>query len=390
MPRLLWLLAFVNLVIGSGAFVVGGILGPISQALEVSIPAAGQAMTAYALSTAVLAPLAMLATGRWPRRNALILMLALMTAGNAICALAGSLGTLLLGRVVMGVGAAFTPIAAGIAVALVEPARRGRALSLVFIGMSFAYVIGVPAGSWLAYRIGWHAPLWASTVLSAIALALVMAFVPRDVKAPGAAFAGLGRLLGRADVLSVLAITLLYFIAIFAVFSFSGPVLLALVPMSAEALSLTLAAFGCAGVAGTLVGGWANDRFGARRSLWILMCSLGLMMALLPLTRGSHALLLLVLVIWGTAGFGMMAPQQSRLAALDATQAPMLLSLNTSMLYLGTAFGASVGGAAAAHLGLAQLAWSGLPFVALALVILAFGPKLGSHGTMVPRSETAR
>ena len=57
MPRLLILFALVNLVIGSGAFVIGGILTPLAADLSVSVPAAGQAMTAYALSTAVLAPL---------------------------------------------------------------------------------------------------------------------------------------------------------------------------------------------------------------------------------------------------------------------------------------------------------------------------------------------
>mgnify|MGYP003492655478 CR=1 FL=1 len=29
MPRLLWLLCLVNLIIGTGAFVIGGILAPI-------------------------------------------------------------------------------------------------------------------------------------------------------------------------------------------------------------------------------------------------------------------------------------------------------------------------------------------------------------------------
>ena len=56
MPPLLYFFALCNLVIGSGAFVLGGILEPLSQSLGVSVAAAGQAMTAYALATAVLAP----------------------------------------------------------------------------------------------------------------------------------------------------------------------------------------------------------------------------------------------------------------------------------------------------------------------------------------------
>ena len=380
MPRLLWLFSFVNLVIGSGAFVISGILGPISSALGISVPAAGQAISAYALSTAVLAPLALVATGRWSRRNAMVLALVLFTLGCAVSAASTDLATLLAGRVLMGVGAMFTPIAAGIALALVAPARYGQALSLVFLGISLAYVVGVPLGAWLGLTYGWHVPLWAATALSALTTLLLAALVPRDIRAPGASFAGLCTLLARRDVLSVLVMTLLYFTAIFSVFSYSGPVLQALVPMSAERLSVTLALFGLSGVAGTLLGGEANDRYGARRTLLVQLAVLGLTMALLPLTRGSYGAMLCVLLAWGTAGFGMMAPQQSRLAALAPAQAPLLLSLNTSMLYFGTALGAAAGGTASVALGLHRLGWVGVPFVAAALAILVAGRTLAKQG----------
>jgi DHA1 family inner membrane transport protein len=374
MPRPLWLFTLVNLVIGTGAFVIGGILAPLARDLGVSVPVAGQAMTAYALSTALLAPLGLLATGHWPRKRALLLALALFGAGNVLCALADTLAALLIGRVLMGLGAVFTPIAAGIAVAMVEPARRGQALAFVFLGISLAYVIGVPMGAWLGLQYGWHAPIWVMVALCALAWVAVALRVPATIEAPGASFVGLGALLARRDVLAVLLLTLLQFTAIFAVFSYIGPVLQALVPMSGERLSLTLALFGLSGVAGTLIGGAANDRFGSRRTLTVQLAALGATMALLPLTRGSWPLLLIALLCWGTAGFGMMAPQQSRLAALAPAQAPMLLSLNASMLYLGTAGGAIIGGAFAFRLGLAQLGWAGLPFIAAGLVLLWLGP----------------
>ena len=239
----------------------------------------------------------------------------------------------------------------------------------------------------LAYE--WHTPIWLFTVLSALALAGVAWRVPPDIRAPGASFEGLGALLVRRDVLSVLLLTLSYFIAIFAVFSYIGPVLQALVPMGRGQQSLTLALFGASGVVGTLVGGIVNDRFGPRRSLWVQLSVLGLTMLLLPLTQGSWPLLVTTLLVWGTAGFGMMVPQQSRLAALAPAQAPMLLSLNTSMLYLGTAGGAIVGGALADRLGFAHLAWAGAPFVACGLAILAFGHTSGVAANVGSKENTA-
>ena len=374
MPRLLWLFSLVNLVIGTGAFVLGGIVAPLASDLGVSVPSAGQAMTAYALSTALLAPLVLLATGRWSRKRALLLALGLFAAGNVLCALAQSLTALLIGRVLMGLGATFTPIAAGIAVSMVEPARRGQALAFVFLGISLAYVVGVPLGAWLGLQYGWHVPIWLVVGLCGPAIVAVLMWVPAQIDAPGARLAGLGGLLARRDVMGVLLITLLYFVAIFAVFAYIGPVLQALAPMSGVRLSITLALFGLSGVVGTLIGGAANDRFGSRRTLAVQLSALGITMAVLPLTAGSWPVLIAVLLVWGTAGFGMMAPQQSCLAALAPAQAPVLLSLNTSMLYLGTAGGAIVGAGLASSLGFQRLSWAGLPFVAAGLVLLWLVP----------------
>ncbi len=374
LPPLLWWFATANLVLGSGAFVLGGILDAIATDLQVPVAAVGQNMTAYAFSTALLAPVLMVWTGRWQRRSAVLLALLLFTLGTLVCALAPNLTVLLAGRVLMGAGALFTPLAAGLAVALSTPVQRGKALSLTFLGMSMSYVVGVPLGAWLGLQFGWRWPLLLIGAAMAVLAVVLYRRMPADLQAPGASFGGLGGLLRRGDVARTLLVTLLYFVAIFSVFSYIGPVLRALVPMDTSLLTWTLAIFGVAGVAGTLAGGWASDRFGALPSLRVQMGGLLTMMALVPLTTGHYAAVLLVFVLWGVFGFGMMTPQQSRLAEASPAHAPMLLSLNTSMLYFGTALGAAVGGAGSPWLGFARLPWLGAVFAALGLLILLTSP----------------
>jgi MFS transporter, DHA1 family, inner membrane transport protein len=370
MPRILYLLTLCNLTIGTGAFVINGILGAVSASLNVSVAAAGQAMTVYALTTAVLGPVALLFTGRWPRRAALVLAMALFGLGNVLCALAPTLPALLVGRALMGLGSCFMPMAAGIVVALVEPRQRGRALALVFLGMSLSYVIGMPLGAWLGLEYGWRIPVLGVAGAAALCCAALFRFVPRDVTPPGAALAGALTQLRRPAVLWTLALTLFFFVAIFNVFAYIGPVLQALNRMSSAQLSLALMGFGLAGVAGTLLGGWANDRFGAQTTLTLQMSLLASMMVLVPLTRDQPLFTAVVFLVWGVSGFGMMAPQQSRLAMLAPHAAPLLMSLNSSMVYVGMAFGAVVGGAASATLGLANLAWAGIPFALAGLFTL--------------------
>lgn len=372
MPPILYLFALTNLVIGTGAFVLSGILLPLSASLQISVAAAGQAMTAYALASAFLAPLLVVATGGWGRKRAILFSLALFAAGGAVCALATALPLLLAGRVLMGAGAMFSALASGVVVALVPPAQRGRALSLSFLGISLSYAVGVPLGTWLGYAHGWQVPLWLVVGCCLLALALLGHRLPGQIKAPGASFAGLSAAVRQGLVLRVLLRTLLYFIAIFSVFAYIGPVLQALNPLTPAQLSFTLVMFGLSGVVGTIAGGWATDRFGPVRSQRVMLVVLVLMMALVPLTRGHYVLCVVVFVVWGVAGFGLMAPQQSMLAHAAPQQAPLLMSLNASMLYGGTALGAVFSGSFVSTLGFERLAWVGLPFGLLALSTLWF------------------
>ena len=372
MPRILYFFALCNLVIGSGAFVLSGILQPLARELGVSVAAAGQVMTAYAIATAVLAPVLILLTAKWPRKQAIQLALALFMVGNLVSALANDLTVLLLGRVLMGAGAMFTAAVSAYAVTLVAPALRGRALSTVFLGMSISYAVALPIGAWLGFEYGWHTPVWLCAAASLAALLAATVLLPKGGVTQSASFAGFKAAAKQGAVLRVWLRTLLFFTAIFSVFAYVGPVLLALNAMSPVQLSAVLAIFGLAGMAGTLLGGWANDRFGFLATLSVQLTVLVSMMSLLPLTQGNLAATVTVMVIWGTAGFGLTAPQQSRLVSLSPAQAPLLLSLNSSMLYAGTALGAVVSGAVIQSAGLANLSWVGAPFGLAALGTLWF------------------
>ncbi|MDP3172794.1 MAG: MFS transporter, partial [Polaromonas sp.] len=120
-----------------------------------------------------------------------------------------------------------------------------------------------------------------------------------------------------------------------------------------------------------------NDRFGPMRTLRVQLLVLASTMAVLPLTAGHPLAMGATLIVWGLAGFGLMAPQQSHLASLSPAQAPLLLSLNGSMLYAGTALGAVFSGALLDQADFTRLGWVGVPFCLLALLTLAFEPAQG-------------
>ena len=369
LPALLYFFALCNLIIASSAFVLGGILEPVSRALNVSLAATGQAMTAYALGAAVVAPMLILITGRWNRRATILLALGLFTLGSLVSALAPSLSWLVVGRVIMGAGVMFTAAASATAVSLVSLEQRGQALAIANLGQSVSYAVGVPIGTWIGLQLGWRWPLWLAAGASLLVWLLAMRLLPRHIQAT-VATGSLRSAAAQGGVWRVLLRTLLMFTAIFGVFTYIGPVLQELGPLNANELTLVLALFGCGGVAGTLLGGWAADRLGVLPTLALQLSTVTLMLCLLPLTRGHPLLLTVVMVCWSINSFGSMTPQQSRLIGLAPAQAPMLMSLNSSMLYVGAALGAAAGGSLIRVVGMTQLPWVAAPFLVLALLSL--------------------
>ncbi|MDC7337413.1 MFS transporter [Streptomyces lydicus] len=151
----LLLLALGTFAVGTDSMVMAGILGLVARDLDVSVPAAGQIVTVFALSYAVLAPVLATAAARWPRRRLLLTALTVFTVANALSAVAPTYPILLATRVLAAAGAAlYTPTANAVATTLVPPERRGRALATVLGGMTVATALGVPWAPTSAVRTG--------------------------------------------------------------------------------------------------------------------------------------------------------------------------------------------------------------------------------------------
>ncbi|MBN6050677.1 MFS transporter, partial [Nonomuraea sp. RK-328] len=79
-------------VVGTSEYLIAGLLPQVAADLGVSVPVAGQAVTAYALGVVIGGPLVTLATVRLPRKGLAIGLLLLFAAGNAVSACAFNIG----------------------------------------------------------------------------------------------------------------------------------------------------------------------------------------------------------------------------------------------------------------------------------------------------------
>jgi hypothetical protein len=88
MPFLIFILATVNIAIGTQSFVFSGLLGELASTLSVSLGTAGQWVPASAITVAVVSPLAMSGLAGYARQRVIPRGLAVLSVGNPIGALA--------------------------------------------------------------------------------------------------------------------------------------------------------------------------------------------------------------------------------------------------------------------------------------------------------------
>jgi len=181
-PAPIYLLALGAFAIGTEGFMISPLLPGLASDLGVSIEQAGQLVTAFALAYGLSSPVLTAATGSVNRRTLLLSSLAIFALSNVLAFLAPGYGWLMAARVLLALSAGvFVPGANALAGAIVEPARRGRAIAVVNSGITIALALGVPLGSVIGHHAGWRMTFAGVAVLAAIDAAGVLAGVPRAI-----------------------------------------------------------------------------------------------------------------------------------------------------------------------------------------------------------------
>jgi predicted MFS family arabinose efflux permease len=347
LTSLIWL-SLGAFVIGTEGFMIAGLLPPLAHDLDVGLPAAGHLVTAFSLAYAIGAPVLAVLTAGLERKRLLAVAMGGFALANVLAALAPGYAWLMGARLLLALSAAsFMPAAGGYAAGLAGPERQGRALSVVIGGLTVAIIAGVPLGVLLGDALGWRATFLGVAGMAAFSLLGILSWLPRQAPCVVASLGERMALARSADVLSILATTVLTVASTFTVYTYLGVFMHAVTGLSPRGLAAVLLVFGVASAAGTRVAGSASDHWGARRTV---ICGCGLvLLAYIALALGTAleqvamAVFLPAIVLWGFASWGVTTAQQARLVALAPDLAPVSLSLNSSAIYLGSATGAAVG-----------------------------------------------
>ncbi len=331
--------------IGTTEFAPMGLLPVIADGVNVSIPTAGLLVSAYAIGVTIGAPIMTLAFGRFGKRTALMLLMAIFTIGNILSAFAPDYWTLLAARLVTSLNhGAFFGLGSIVAASVVPPEKRASAVATMFMGLTIANIGGVPAATWIGQQIGWRMSFAGTAVLGLVAITALWLSLPRGEagKMPNIR-QELGVLM-RPTVLKSLATTVMGAGAMFTLYTYVAAVLADRTGASEGFVTLALVMIGVGFTIGNALGGRLAD-WSLNGATRIFLGMLAIVSFALPLALSSPVGALISLLVWGAAAFAIVPPVQMRVMQAAAEAPGLASSINIGAFNLGNAVGAALGGA---------------------------------------------
>ncbi|MCL3998317.1 MFS transporter [Streptomyces lavenduligriseus] len=374
MPLALLALAIGAFGIGTTEFVIMGVLPQVAGDFGVTIPTAGYLVSGYALGVVIGAPLLTVLGTRVSRKKMLMFLMGLFIAGNALSAAAPSFGLMLTGRIVASLAhGAFFGIGSVVAAGLVAPQKKASAISLMFMGLTVANIVGVPGGTYIGQAAGWRVTFALVAALGVIGLLGVAKLVPETGRPESVSVRGEFAAFRNVQVWLAMAMTVLGYGGVFAAITYITPMMTEVAGYTEGAVTWLLVLFGVGMFLGNLLGGKFADR-ALMPMLFTALAALTAALLLFTATAHSKILAAITLSLIGALGFATVPPLQKWV--LDqASAAPTLASAaNIGAFNLGNALAAWLGGVViAAGLGFTAPNWVGaiLSGTALLLAFLA-------------------
>ncbi len=179
--------------------IVNVALPSISRDFDASISSVGAVASAYLVSVAVFIPASGWLGDRFGARRVFLLALFAFVVASALCGAAGSLGQLVLFRVLKGAaGGMMIPVGMAMLYRVFPQDERVRAARLLIIPTAAAPALGPVLGGVIVEFSSWHWAFLINVPVGLLALAFGLRYLPRDVAVRAGRFDGIGFVLAGA------------------------------------------------------------------------------------------------------------------------------------------------------------------------------------------------
>ncbi|MGW7305707.1 MFS transporter [Streptomyces sp. NPDC054835] len=190
-------LALAGIVAALMQTLVVPLIGDLPELLHTSASNASWVITATLLASAVATPVAGRLGDMYGKRRLLLASTVPLVAGSVVCALAGSVAPMVVGRGLQGLGMGVVPLGISLLRDILPIEKLGSSIALMSASMGVGGALGLPFSAAVAEHASWRVLFWVAAGLSLLVGVLVWLVAPAGRIAPVA---------GRFDVLGALGL----------------------------------------------------------------------------------------------------------------------------------------------------------------------------------------
>lgn len=329
--------------IGTGEFVIMGLLPEVATTYGVSVPEAGRVISAYALGVVIGAPIIAVLAAKLSRRTLLLALMGVFAIGNVMSALAPDFLSFTALRFITGLPhGAYFGVAALVAASMVPPHRRARAVGRVMLGLTIATLIGTPIATLLGQMMSWRAAFLMVGAIAVLTVVLIALYLPKDKVADGASIRRELGAFGRLQVWLTLAIAAVGFGGMFSIFSYIAKTTTDTAGLPASMVAIVLALFGIGMNVGNVVGSRMAD-YSLKGTIGGMLAFNVVLMSIFSLTAHDPVMLCICVFLTG-CGFAACPAVQTRLMDVAVDAQTLAAASNHSAFNIANALGAWLGG----------------------------------------------
>lgn len=334
-----------GLGIGITEFVMMGLLPDIAKDLHVTIPKAGYLISAYAVGVVIGAPLLVMIAGKYPPKKILIALMAMFTVFNALSAFAPNFDTLFISRLLSGLPhGAFFGVGSVVASKIALKGKEAQAVSLMFMGLTIANILGVPLGTYIGHNFSWRISFAVVVLVGLITLLSLKIWLPaleatknRDLKAELSFFK-------KREAWIIIIMISIGTGGLFTWYSYIAPLMTDVADFSAASVTYILMLAGLGMMAGNFFGGYLADRVSPAKASAILLLAMVVSLVIVHFVSWNQPLALIMTFITGAVAFSLAAPIQMLMINSAKGSEMLAASASQASFNIGNALGAFFGG----------------------------------------------
>lgn len=371
MNKALLALAIGGFGIGLTEFVIMGILPDIATSFNISIPAAGHFISAYALGVVIGAPILTGLGSKWPAHKVLLALMLWFTVFNTLSAFATGYNSFIILRFLSGLPhGAFFGIGAVVAGKLSKKGKEAQGIAIMFSGLTFANLLGVPLGTYLGTYFSWNVSFFMVGVVGILAVLSVKFWMPILKQSSEASFRKELRIFKRLELWLIILLTTIGTGGFFAWYSYIAPLITDVAGHSKDVVSYAMILAGLGMVIGNIIGAKMAEKLQPIVAVMITLIFMAIFLVINTYLASDKVMVLVMTFIIGMVTFCISTPIS--MAIINASKGSETLgsSLNQSAFNVGNAAGAYFAGLPIAMgYGYTAADWVGAAMAAVGVLI---------------------